>query len=343
VSAWLGQHFYLHWKYSMDRQFLSEKAYPWIKETAVFFDQLAVRGPDNKRKLPLSSTPEVHNNSKEAWFSETTNFDLALIRWTYEKAAEMALELGKTEEALKWKGILSEWPDFAVSDEGLLLAPGEALETSHRHFSHLMAIHPLGLIDLSKGEADQKIISNSLSHLDKTGTDWWCGYSFSWLGNMKARALDGAGASKALRTFATSFCLPNSFHVNGDQSGTGISKFTYRPFTLEGNFAFASGVQEMLLQSHTGIIQIFPAIPADWKDVSFQNLRTRGAFLVSAEKTGGEIKKVQIICEKGGKLTLQNPFKKDFKISGIKLDDTQKKASVISIDTHPGQEITLSI
>jgi alpha-L-fucosidase 2 len=206
-----------------------------------------------------------------------------------------------------------------------------------------MAIHPLGLIDLSKGKADQKIISNSLSHLDKIGTDWWCGYSFSWLGNMKARALDGKGAAKALRTFSTSFCLPNSFHANGDQTGTGISKFTYRPFTLEGNFAFASGIQEMLLQSHTGIIQIFPAIPADWQNVSFRNLRARGAFLVSAEKTGGEIKKIHIISEKGGKLALLNPFKKDFSVNGIDLTDAQKKASVIRVETQPGQEIILSL
>jgi alpha-L-fucosidase 2 len=49
---------------------------------------------------------------------------------------------------------------------------------------------------------------------------------------------------------------------------------TYRPFTLEGNFAFASAIQEMLIQSHTGVVKLFPAIPSDWKDVSFNTLRT---------------------------------------------------------------------
>lgn len=344
VGAWLGQHFYLHWKYSMDRDFLAEKAYPWIKETAVFFDQLAVKGAGNKRKLPLSSSPEIHDNSKEAWFSETTNFDLALIRWTYEKASEMATELGKKEEAQRWKEILSEWPDLAVSDSiGLLVAPGEALEASHRHFSHLMAIHPLGLIDVSKGPENKNIITHSLGYLDKIGTDWWCGYSFSWLGNMKARALDGEGAAKALRTFATAFCLPNSFHANGDQTGTGISKFTYRPFTLEGNFAFASGIQEMLLQSHTGVIRIFPAIPSGWNDVSYKNLRARGAFLVSAEKSAGKIKKVRIFCEKGGTLKLQNPFSDDFRVKGATLTDDQKKSSLIQLETRTGQEIIFSL
>ena len=58
---------------------------------------------------------------------------------------------------------------------------------------------------------------------------------------MKARAFDGEGAADALRTFAECFCLPNTFHANGDQTKSGKSKFTYRPFTLEGNFAFAAG------------------------------------------------------------------------------------------------------
>ena len=82
----------------------------------------------------------------------------------------------------------------------------------------------------------------------------------------------------------------------------------YRPFTLEGNFAFAAGVQEMLIQSHTGIIQIFPAIPSDWKDLSFSTLRAAGAFLVSAEQKNGKVIRVEIISEKGGVCQLKNPF-----------------------------------
>ena len=124
---------------------------------------------------------------------------------------------------------------------------------------------------------------------------------------MKARAFDGEGAAGALRTFADCFCLKNSFHVNGDQSNTGKSKFTYRPFTLEGNFAFAAGIQEMLLQSHTGIVRIFPAIPASWKNVSFKNLRAMGAFLVSAEKKNGQVINIRVFSEQGGLLRIASP------------------------------------
>jgi alpha-L-fucosidase 2 len=268
-----------------------------------------------------------------------TNFDLGLVRWTFEKASELASELGKTEEAQHWKTILSQWSIYDIDPEtGFTYVKGKPYNESHRHFSHLIAFHPLGLVDMSKGEEDQKIIKSTIANLDKIGPDMWCGYSYSWLGNIKARAFDGKGAAEALRIFSTDFCLKNSFHVNGDQSGTGKSTFTYRPFTLEGNFAFAAGVQEMLIQSHTGIIRIFPAIPEDWQDLSFNTLRTEGAFLVSATKEKGEVTAIDILSEKGGELKLSNPFKiKTFKCSSpYKLTD-----DILIIQTNPGQRISI--
>ncbi|WP_154859608.1 glycosyl hydrolase family 95 catalytic domain-containing protein [Cyclobacterium xiamenense] len=311
VSAWLGHHYYLHWRYTMDRQFLEAEAYPWIREVAVYLKELSIVDEGGKRKLPLSSSPEIHNNDARAWFDQMTNYDLALVRWTYTTAAELALELGYTDEAADWNTMLAEWPDYATDETGLMVAPDNPLEESHRHFSHIMAIHPLSLIDPSNGEKDREIIENTIAHLDKLGSSNWTGYSFAWLGNLKARAGDGEGAAMALRDFASSFVLPNSFHVNGDQSGTGKSNFTYRPFTLEGNFAFAAGIQEMLIQSHTGVVKLFPAIPADWQDVSFKTLRTQGAFLVSATRENGKVDKVEIISEKGGEIIFENPFGKD--------------------------------
>jgi len=310
VSAWLAQHFYLHWRYSLDRRFLRDRAYPWIRGVAIHLDELSIRDSLGKRKLPLSSSPEINDNRVEAWFRSTTNYDLALIRWVYRAASELALELGDSKESARWKRIQSEWPELAVSpvDGKLLVAPGVELKESHRHFSHLMAIHPLGLLEWDNGEQDQRTISASLADLERLGTDWWCGYSYSWLGSMWARARNGAKAAEALRTFATCFCLPNSFHVNGDQSGTGKSKFTYRPFTLEGNFACAEGIQEMLLQSQGGRVRIFPAIPGDWKDVSFSNLRSEGALLVTARLTNGLASYVKIVAEKGGKVKMVDPF-----------------------------------
>jgi alpha-L-fucosidase 2 len=141
----------------------------------------------------------------------------------------------------------------------------------------------------------------------------------------------------ALRTFATCFCLPNSLHVNGDQSGTGKSQFTYRPFTLEGNFACAQGIQEMLLQSQNGRVRIFPAIPHDWKDVSFTNLRAEGALLITARQINGNTRLVKVVAEKGGMVKLVDPFGgRTFKASSRGVGPVKVKDGFIEFESKAG-------
>jgi len=341
VSAWLGQHFYLHWIYSKDRRFLQDRAYPWIKDVAVYLDEISMKREDGMRRLPISSSPEINDNRIDAWFTETTNFDLALIRFTFEKAAELAKEMGKKEEAEKWSRILDEWPRLALAGEnnGLAFAPHYPYKVSHRHFSHLLGWHPLGIIDWSDGENDQNIIEATLKDLERFGSDYWVGYSFSWLGNLYARAFKGEKAAETLRVFAENFCLPNSFHVNGEQHDRGYSRFKYRPFTLEGNFAFAAGIQEMLLQSHSGVVRIFPAIPSSWQEVHFYGLRAVGAFVIDAEKRAGKTVNVKILAEEGGTIQLQNPFdREEFTITGGNVID---KGEILKIEISPGKQVEL--
>ncbi len=308
VAAWLSHHFYLQWKYSMDRDFLSSMAYPFIKECAVFLENLTEVDINGIRKLPLSSSPEMFDNSINAWFRTMSNYDLALCTSLFRAAAELSSELKLDEEAAHWKGVMNQLPQFNLDANGALtIAEGFPYKSSHRHFSHAMAIHPLGLIDWSNGENDQKIIRETLNLMDEMGPGAWTGYSYAWMGNMKARAMDGDGAAEALRIFAECFCKKNTFHANGDQTKSGKSGFTYDPFTLEGNFAFASGIQEMLLQSHTGVIRVFPAIPSSWNKVSFKSLRAMGAFLVSASKENTDIS-IRVFSEKGGVLKIISPL-----------------------------------
>jgi alpha-L-fucosidase 2 len=342
VSAWLAQHFYQQWRYSLDTTFLRARAYPWIRGVAIHLDECSVRDERGRRRLPLSSSPEINDNRIDAWFQETTNYDLALIRWLYDAASEAARVLGRNDEADRWKAIEAEWPELALSskERKLLVAPGIPLSESHRHFSHLMSIFPLGLLDWDRGEHDRQVITASLSDLERLGTDWWCGYSYAWLASLWTRARNGGKAATALRTFATCFCLRNSFHVNGDQSGSGKSKFTYHPFTLEGNFAFAEGLQEMLLQSYGGVVRIFPAIPDSWRDVSFRDLRAEGAVLISAARKDGSLHYLRIFSEKGGSVKLVNPFiGGQYTIAGASIGGTEWQQSVIAIDMKPGTEV----
>lgn len=323
TSAWLGHHYYLQWRYSMDKTFLRSKAYPWISDVARFFEAITVKDDNGYRQLPISSSPEINDNDISAWFTRNTNYDLALMKFTFKAAQELANELGLKNEATHWGQLLSQFDDFAFSNSNeLAFAHTLPYKESHRHFSHLVGIHPLGLIRWEDGIHEQNIIQKSIHLVDSIGPAAWNGYSYAWLANLKARAKDGDGAASALAIFARAFCSKNSFHVNGDQTGSGYSNFSDRPFTLEGNFAFASGLQEMLLQSYAGYIEIMPAIPECWMDVSFNTLRAEGAFLVSAKRESGQITEIEIVAEKGGKTKLKLPTSQwSFKTSKAKVKE----------------------
>lgn len=336
TAAWLTHHFYLQWKYGSDRQFLTQKCKPYFDEVHLYLKNIMmIDAASNKYKLPLSSSPEINDNDIKAWFTQWTNYDLSLVTSFYKEYIELLqAATGLYPADIEQKRRLL--PALDVNETGLTVAPGKNFNESHRHLSPYMGIYPLNLLDINK-DSDKVIIENSLKQIEKNGTREWCGYSFSWMANMYATAKEGDSAAKMLQLFAGNFCSVNSFHLNGDQKGGQYSNFTYRPFTLEGNFAFAQGVQEMLLQSDKKFIEIFPAIPPVWKNVSFSNLRAQAAFLISAKRENSVLDFVKIISEKGGMLRLKLPFKTFY------IADPKKtfllKGNILEIFMKAGEEL----
>jgi hypothetical protein len=159
TSAWVAHHFYMHWKYSADDEFLEQRGYPFIKDVATYLEQQTIVLDDGTRTLELSTSPEIYNNSMKAWFRSITNYDLSLIRFAFSAASEMADALGLQAEAEHWATLEKQLPDYALDSNGALcFAPGFPYNVSHRHLSHAMAIHPLGLIDISNGTDDKRVI-----------------------------------------------------------------------------------------------------------------------------------------------------------------------------------------
>jgi alpha-L-fucosidase 2 len=321
----------------MDKKFLLQKAIPYASEIKKYLSNLLSKG--DSQLLPLSSSPEYFDNNIKAWFKNYTNYDLALVHYLFFINNMLYLDsLTATKGGYGMVGLKKpNLPGFDINETGLTVAPGQNLDESHRHFSPYMAIHPLGLLNV-EDEKEKDIINKSLRWIEKKGTRNWCGYSFSWMGCIYARAQEGDSAASMLKKFATNFCSINSFHLNGDQKGGQYSSFTYRPFTLEGNFAFAQGIHEMLLQSHKGFIEVFPALPANWKDVSFKTLRTEGAFLVSAKKENAVITEVKIKSEAGRLLKIKLPFK-TWIVTGVDRSKVIVDNGIAEIKTVKGQAI----
>ncbi|GAA5495766.1 hypothetical protein Rhal01_01945 [Rubritalea halochordaticola] len=312
AGLWNGHALYQHWKVSQDRAFLEKTAYPWLAE--IMSSVIALTNEkDGKLYLKLSTSPEWNNGSFNAYLKGNSNFDQALLSWGLGALQEMAEELEKKQDAQKWASYLAKMPSLQVDSETqtLEVARGIPFEHSHRHFSHTLAIHPLGILNIEQGPKQKALVRNSVRQLIDNGSSAWTGYSFTWAASLAARAGFPEDAARLLTDFERAFVTRNGFHVNGDQTKSGLSGFTYRPFTLEGNFLFMDAVQEMYLQSWGETLRIFPSVPADWKDCSFRDLRAEGGLKVSATRKDGMTRSVTISSKHGGQVNLRNPFGKD--------------------------------
>lgn len=349
MSAWSAHLFYLHWAYTADDKFLKEKAYPWSSEVGECMLGLLKKDANGILKLPLSSSPEMFDNSPKAWLEPNSNYDLMSLKMLFLSLKEMAEACGKSSDIKKWDEAATALGDFHTKDDGtLLLDANNELKSSHRHLSNIIGLYPFNLITTENGEKANQVIDASLHSWDKLGTSQWCGYSFSWMSCLKARVGDAEGAVKDLDIFVKAFVLRNGFHVNGDQTKSGFSDFTYRPFTLEGNFLASQAVHEMLLQSwsstpgkiNTGVIRIFPATPKKWTNSSFTNLRAEGGFKVSATRKNNLTVGFSIVASKAGKVRIKDNF--DGRKPKWSIENVNKTGDVYEINLAKGQTISAS-
>jgi alpha-L-fucosidase 2 len=303
-QLWLCRAVEKHYDYTGDKDFLETSAYPFIKSSGDFVISLLRENKDGKLVLPLSSSPEIHDNTLKAWLTPNTNYDLALIRAHFISLIKLSVILDLPEDTGKWQTALDKLDDLHLdSDHVLLLSRDERLKESHRHIAHLMAVHPLRLIEYDSAE-NQAIIDASLKDLEALSTDYFCGYSFAWLAELYCVQKNGEKARRTLDIFWKYFCSPNGFHLNGDYLDKGYSKFKYRPFTLEGNFCAVDALQEMLLYSENGKITLCPAIPKSWQNLSF-NLRAENGVLVTAQMKNGKVVHLKLFAECETSFTLE--------------------------------------
>jgi alpha-L-fucosidase 2 len=315
-AIWVSQSFYLHWKHTMDEEFLREKAYPWMDEIVSTIVKL-LEEKDGKLYFQLSSSAEIFDNSPRAFLKPNSNQDLSMLHWAFEAMAEMAGALGKADDVKKWDTLRRKLNDLHVDENNILMfSSNEPFNQSHRHHAHTMAIHPFGTLNIDGSDKDRQIISATLKKMDQLGTKAWTGYSFSWFASILARAGQPELAFQYLTYYERAFILRNGFHANGDQIGAGLSGFGYRPFTLEGNFLAMEAVHDMILQSWpvdiakdpTPVIRIFPAMPWRWHEASFRDIHAEGGFVVLAERQNNTTTHFMIRATKTGMLRVRDNF-----------------------------------
>ena len=204
------------------------------------------------------------------------------------------------DDSSEYEAILEKFDDIAVSLDGdVMLDKTQKLPETHRHFSHLMCLYPLHLINYDT-EENKRIYESTIKDLEILGTGYWVGFSFVQSAQIYAMAKNGNASYERLRQFCRGFVGDNGFHLNGDFRHFGYTQFHYRPFTLEALFGFCDALHEMLLQDHTGKIELFAAIPQEWKTrtIGFKNLRSRGGLIISAKLKNGVITELSVTAPK---------------------------------------------
>jgi len=330
---WALHDAWLMFRASMDDGLLRDDIYPLLRRSVNLYLHMLEEGADGKLHLPETYSPEYGA-------APDCNFDLALLRWGCGALLWSVRRLAIDDPlAPKWRDVLARLAPFPEDEaQGFLIGRGVPLSRGHRHFSHLLMIYPLYLVNADMPGAAARIEASVRHWIGNP--DERMGYTFTGASSMMAALGKGAEALTYLQGL-NRFLEPNTMYIETSPC-------------LETPLSAAQCLHDMLLQSWGGsldpgeagaagpVIRVFPAVPPSWSDVRFHDLRADGAFLVSAERSGGLTRWVRIKSLAGEPCRIHPSLEGDVKVrAGRDIALKPRGDGTFDLDLKKGEEVIL--
>ena len=293
AGGWMAQHYWQHYLFTKDIDFLKKRALPVLEAIAYFYSDWII---EDKRDGTLISAPSTSPENRyldkdgvpvaSCLGSAMDQQVITEVFNNYIHAAEI-LDLKNPIITRIKKQLKRLRTGFQLDSDGRILEwdrEYEELEPGHRHMSHLYGFHPGDQISISKTPKLFEAVRKTLDYrLDNGGAG--TGWSRSWLINCAARLMDSEMTDEHIQLLLEKSIYPNLFDA-------------HPPFQIDGNFGYTAGIVESLLQSHEpGIIRILPALPINWKQGKVRGIKARGNIKVDLSWEKNELKNIQLISK----------------------------------------------
>ena len=336
VLPWLTQMYYLHNRRSMNDSLLLHKVYPMLKRAFSIYTHILYLGDDGKYHIPFTYSDE-YGNAKE------TSLNIALASWGYHTLIDCVERLKINEPLLAvWKDRVNNLSDINVNENGIMIGKNLPFAKPHRHYSHLFTIFPLYDKTIDNSPEFVPIMKKSIMHFTNLDGDN-CIYKFSGAASLWASIGNGDSALHWLKRSIE--ILPRFGKPPGPSRIPTCTQNTFysereNP-TFESPISTSRSMLDCMIQSWGGVVRVFPACPAEWKDLSFHNLKAEGAFEISSVRKNGKTSFIRIKSLAGEVCKLKTDFTEQYHVLGTKKVKISNQNGLFVFKLSKGEEIVI--